>query len=247
MKYNNQLLALMGMLLSTFASSSPVYETGSMCDGRVTVVSRTEWGARPPRTPPVNITIPVNMTFIHHSGTSWRGTNLTQCIKQIRSIQNFHMDDRGWNDIAYNYLVCEDGRVYEGRGWDTEGAQVLGYNKISIGVCIIGNYKSRLPLPAALNTTQELLACGVKKGFIKADYEMFGHRDGRLNTMCPGDRLYAYIHGWPHYSTRHIPKHVAVSSSSSSSKSVASRQFNNAFKSQDIATLTTALFKFQQL
>lgn len=48
------------------------------------------------------------------------------------------------------------------------------------------------------------------QGFIKADYELFGHRDGRLNTTCPGDELYAYIHGWPHYSTRHIHKYGAL-------------------------------------
>ena len=69
----------------------------------------------------------------------------------------------GWNDIAYSFLVCEDGRVYEGRGWNVRGSHTLGYNEIAIGVCIIGDYQSRLPLPAALNATQELLACGVEK------------------------------------------------------------------------------------
>jgi len=55
-----------------------------------------------------------------------------------------------------------------------------------------------------------------------ADYEMFGHRDGRLNTSCPGDQLYAFIHGWPHYSTRHIHKYATASQrNSSGSNSVA--------------------------
>jgi len=53
--------------------------------------------------------------------------------------------------------------VYEGRGWNVKGSHCLGYNEIAIGVCIIGDYKSRLPLPVALNATQELLACGVEK------------------------------------------------------------------------------------
>ena len=69
----------------------------------------------------------------------------------------------GWNDIAYSFLVCEDGRVYEGRGWNVKGAHTLGYNEIAIGVCIIGDYQSRLPLPAAISATQQLLACGVEK------------------------------------------------------------------------------------
>jgi len=70
------------------------------------------------------------------------------------------------------------------------------------------------------------------QGFIKVDYEMFGHRDGRLHTSCPGDELYAYIHGWPHYSTRHIHKYGAERSSSNSNL-VASRQNVNVFTSLD--------------
>lgn len=215
---------LIVMLFVLFGSSTPDADTGT-CDDFVTIVSRAEWGARQPRHPTANITVPVNMTFIHHSDRPWRGTNLTECIKQVRSIQNFHMDFRGWDDIGYTHLVCEDGRVYEGRGWNVRGAHTLGYNEIAIGICIIGDYMNRLPLPAALNATQQLLACGVDKGFIKADYELFGHRDGRLNTTCPGDDLYAYIDGWPHYSTRHIHKYSSLqrrsSSSSRSSNSVA--------------------------
>jgi len=67
----------------------------------------------------------------------------------------------GWDDVGYSFLVCEDGRVYEGRGWNVRGAHTLGYNQVAIGVCIIGDYQRRLPLPPAVNATQELLACGV--------------------------------------------------------------------------------------
>lgn len=237
MKCCIEFVVLLFMLLCALGSSTEVQETEAMCDGRVTMVSRAEWGARRPRTAPENITVPVNTTFIHHSGRRWHGTNLTECIKQVQSIQNFHMDVRGWNDIGYSFLVCEDGRVYEGRGWNVRGAHTLGYNEIAIGVCIIGDYQSRLPLPAALNATQELLACGVEKDLITADYELFGHRDGRLNTTCPGDALYAYIHTWPHYSTRHIHKYVAEENGSSSSSrrrnSVVSRQLVDVMTSLD--------------
>jgi len=71
------------------------------------------------------------------------------------------------------------------------------------------------------------------QGFIMADYEMFGHRDGRLYTDCPGDDLYAYMHSWSHYSTRHIHKYGAERSTSSSSNSVASRQMMNVLASLD--------------
>jgi hypothetical protein len=38
------------------------------------------------------------------------------CARRVRAIQDFHMDGRGWADIAYSYLACKHGFVYEGRG-----------------------------------------------------------------------------------------------------------------------------------
>jgi len=60
---------------------------------------------------------------------------------------------------------------------------------------------------------------------IKADYELFGHRDGRLNTSCPGDALYDYIHTWSHYSTRHIHKYGVEAIDSSSGGGGGSKGF----------------------
>jgi len=50
------------------------------------------------------------------------------------------MDDRGWWDIGYNFLIGEDGNAYEGRGWDYVGAHAPGYNTQSIGICILGHF-----------------------------------------------------------------------------------------------------------
>jgi N-acetylmuramoyl-L-alanine amidase len=176
-------------------------------DHDIIIVTREEWGAREPREPLANISVPVNMTFIHHSAGSWHGTTPSECIRQVRSIQDFHMDERGWSDIAYSFLICEDGRVYEGRGWTAEGAHTLGYNKVSLGICIIGDYTSRLPAPGAIAAAKHLLQSGIHKGYLTHHYELFGHRDGRVGTDCPGDALYADIHNWRHFSTRPIHKY----------------------------------------
>ena len=39
----------------------------------------------------------------------------------------------GWSDIGYNFLVGEDGNIYEGRGWGKVGAHARGHNSDSIG------------------------------------------------------------------------------------------------------------------
>lgn len=63
----------------------------------------------------------------------------------LKILQNYHINEKKWSDIGYNFLVGEDGNVYEGRGWAKTGAHTKGYNNKSIGICIIGNYDSEYP------------------------------------------------------------------------------------------------------
>jgi len=69
--------------------------------------------------------------------------------------------DSGWADIGYNFLVDEDGNVYEGRGWDTVGAHTYGYNRVSIGIGFIGEFSYRTPNSAALDAAKQLISYGV--------------------------------------------------------------------------------------
>jgi N-acetylmuramoyl-L-alanine amidase len=50
------------------------------------------------------------------------------------------MNNNGWADIGYNFVVGEDGNIYEGRGWNAKGAHAPAYNGRSIGICIIGDF-----------------------------------------------------------------------------------------------------------
>lgn len=48
--------------------------------------------------------------------------------------------------IVFNnsFAVGGDGKVYEGRGWSREGAHAPKYNRKSIGICTIGDWRSML-------------------------------------------------------------------------------------------------------
>lgn len=39
---------------------------------------------------------------------------------------------------AHSFLVGDDGRVYEGVGWNVQGSHDQGYNNISLGVAFFG-------------------------------------------------------------------------------------------------------------
>ncbi|XP_064640049.1 peptidoglycan recognition protein 1-like [Lineus longissimus] len=167
-------------------------------------VTRQGWHARPPKsTSPLNT--PVGMVFIHHSAMM-RCSDVNTCAAQVRAIQNFHMDVRGWDDIGYSFLVGEDGNVYEGRGWDRIGAHTYGYNDVAIGICVMGDFTTVTPNTQALDAVKNLIACGVRDSKVTTDYKLYGHRDSKKShTECPGQAFYDLIRGWPHYDTHGPP------------------------------------------
>ena len=104
----------------------------------------------------------------------------------------------GWDDIGYNFVIGQDGRAYEARGWDRVGAHTLGWNNVSISFSVMGDFTHHLPNPGALSAVMNMIECGVKLGKITPDYKLYGHRDVRP-TESPGEMLYNLIHTWGHY------------------------------------------------
>ena len=81
------------------------------------IVSRAEWGARDANPPLVPLTETPGHVYIHHGATPPDGCHSeAMCKAMVQAYQNFHMISRGWSDIAYSFLIGEDGRAYEGRG-----------------------------------------------------------------------------------------------------------------------------------
>lgn len=103
-----------------------------------------------------------------------------------------------WADIGYSFLVGEDGKIYEGRGWDRTGSHTYGYNSKSLAASFMGKFDTRKPNTAALRAAYNLIECGVAKGKIASSYALFGHRDVSTST-CPGNELYDIIKMWPRF------------------------------------------------
>lgn len=172
-------------------------DSRSPCD-KVEIVTREEWKAEKPKSTSA-ISSAVDYVFIHHTAEK-KCYSVKWCTQVLQEIQKYHMTDskRMYQDIAYSFLVGEDGRIYEGRGWNRVGAHSQGYNSKSYGISFMGNYMETLPDKAALNAAKNLIACGQEKGKISASYRLYGHRDIK-STACPGDMLYNEIRNWPAY------------------------------------------------
>lgn len=89
-----------------------------------------------------------NDIIIHCSGT--------RCDVHVTadSIRRFHIQDKGWEDIGYHYIIEQDGTIVIGRPLDKMGAHCYGHNRDSVGICYIGGL-DRKGRPADTRTPQQ--------------------------------------------------------------------------------------------
>ncbi len=153
-----------------------------------TVLPRSAWGARAPTCR--SLTNPYRMV-VHHTASP---TNDSMTPEQrLRQTQAYHMDTRGYCDIAYNFLMSRDARVWEGRGDGVLGGHTLNQNAGNMALCLIGTYTSD-----RLTPQQECAAAGwmawqsSRHGIALTRTNIKGHREWGA-TACPGDQVFARL------------------------------------------------------
>lgn len=170
---------------------------------RPPVITRAEWGVpASPAQPPAYTTVThliVHHTVDNNSSPDWAAV--------VRAIWNFHVLDRGYNDIGYNYLIDPNGLVYEGRGGgdNVQGAHFSGVNGNTMGVALLGTFTETAPTAKALDSLKRLLAWkAAQRGLVSFSATthaasglmlnvISGHRDGPSPTECPGAVLYGLL------------------------------------------------------
>ena len=84
-----------------------------------------------------------------------------------------------------------DGNIYEGIGWNKEGFHTLNWNTRSMAIAFIGSFDTTRVSEAMLDALEDIINCGISKGYINNQFNIHGHRDMRdSGTACPGEALY---------------------------------------------------------
>jgi len=154
-----------------------------------TYFTRGEWGARAPKYRH-SLRDTTNGVFMHHTVTA-----MAPAAPIVRGVQNYHMDGRGWADIAYSFLIdVVSGDIYEGRGLGIAGGHTAGFNSTSHAICWIANTDQVNPTAAAKRAWLATLRT-IEARF--ADGPERGHRDVAA-TGCPGGFGYTWLQqGFP--------------------------------------------------
>jgi N-acetylmuramoyl-L-alanine amidase len=158
------------------------------------VTPREVWGAEYGRGNVMPDPAPKRLVVLHHAASPDLpcGCGQRREMEAVRSIERYHVRDRGWAAIGYSFLVTQSGRLYEGRGWGRVGAHTPGRNSSAYGVCCLWDGARHAATEAALEAFAELVAVGVAGGHIAPDWRLGAHCWYR-DTDCPGGRLMAQL------------------------------------------------------
>ena len=153
-----------------------------------------------------NFELPAEVGVIGHHTAMTDCFTFDECVREMQVIQDFHIDDRGWWDIGYNFLIGQDGRIYEGRGFSVQGAHCSGWNTKTLGFSVMGNFMEKLPTESALAAAKQLMAEMERRNYVAPScWSFYGHRD-KSTTECPGTELYKEFTSWDNFQ-RECPSH----------------------------------------
>lgn len=122
----------------------------------------------------------INKIIVHCTATP-EGRDVS-----VDTIRKWHVDERGFSDIGYHWIITLNGTLEKGRHESIAGAHAKGFNKNSIGVVYVGGCDSAMkPKDTRTEGQKETLRClleDLRERYPNA--EIIGHRDVS-SKACP--------------------------------------------------------------
>ena len=125
----------------------------------------------------------VTKLVVHHSASPRMTTTKDDLTR-------WHLE-RGFTEIGYHKVIEAEGKIVEGRVETKQGAHAQGANAGSLGVCVVGNYETELPVPAQIDALVDVLAAWCTTHGLDSS-KIYGHFDvpsGTTVTVCPGKNM----------------------------------------------------------
>ena len=167
------------------------------------ILKRREWGSRGPKKSFswLNKKRVVGIA-VHHSGVK----NGPKGVTAVKAFERHHMDNNGWNAIAYNWLIEEEGVIYVGRGAGVISAATRPYNSRTESICYTGDGDKDIPAETQKSLTW--LIADIQKRYTNKLW-VKGHRE-LASTSCPGNVLFSWVQDYRNGVTRVQPKSKPV-------------------------------------
>jgi len=139
---------------------------------------------------------PVTEIAVHCSATVTDWMDGDGLAAQKAEIRRWHIEDRGWRDIGYHWLVGRSGDVLSGRAETEIGAGIEGHNRGVIHICLIGGHGSSETDRFGRNFTQrqDVALRGLIQGISMRSRitRISGHNEYAAKA-CPGFQVGAWL------------------------------------------------------
>lgn len=84
----------------------------------------------------------INEICIHCTATRPNWLPGKSDFDRVAQLRKWHVEDNGWSDIGYHYMITRAGQVITGRPIESTGAHEPKVNKTAIGVVLFGGFGS---------------------------------------------------------------------------------------------------------
>tara|TARA_R100000664_G_scaffold1281_2_gene3349 strand:+ start:5316 stop:5759 length:444 start_codon:yes stop_codon:yes gene_type:complete len=107
-----------------------------------------------------------------------------------KEIREWHVDQNGWDDVGYHYIIRRNGKLEKARPEEYSGAHAPSHNSRSIGICLVGGMADDGG-PENNFTLEQFLTLKDLVNMVMNKYsditEVLGHCDVQDNKPnCPG-------------------------------------------------------------
>lgn len=120
----------------------------------------------------------INKIIIHCTDTP-EGREVT-----VEEIRRWHVEERGWSDIGYHFVIELDGSVKIGRPIKRSGAHTKGQNSKSVGIAYVGGANNKDTRTKQQRQSLINLITTLNEVYPETKNNVFGHKDFS-NKFCP--------------------------------------------------------------
>lgn len=153
------------------------------------VIPRASWNALKPAQVCGSVVKPYRMTIHHTYSPSNDGPDPAA---RMRGMQNYHMNNLGWCDIGYHFVVSQSGKIYQGRSRSNRpGAHTGNQNSGNVGISFIADFTTQTPSSTQLNAGAKITRWVHDTHGVPLNRTVFkGHREWPgQSTTCPGNSM----------------------------------------------------------
>jgi N-acetyl-anhydromuramyl-L-alanine amidase AmpD len=141
---------------------------------------------------------PVREIAVHCTATQPAFMHNSRTSERVAEVRRWHVEDRGWKDVGYHYLIDRDGTIARGRAESVIGAGIAGHNRGVLHIALFGGLGSKKTdafsthFTPAQDAALRALIADIQR---RADIRKISGHCAYAAKECPGFQVRTWLSG----------------------------------------------------